>query len=352
METSTQQLAFELEGIQARARELRGGVDNLKQQSGLIMEQEKANLLISVGPVIDSVQTAQVFLLEMSQNPFQVLAGTTGAQESTVSVRNHVSNLCERLNGLQAVATAKLNAAEAFRNEWMERGAEAIRLRDQTNQLLKTGEENINGVLRLLEEKQNSLRHIIDSIAAKEGELAHKRYLADRAKKDRNAALITGGILSILLPVAGAIVAGGASAIIALDQDAEYRNTCSDVRRLRVEQQGLQSESETISKLRDSLNTSLDEARALQVQFENLDREIGEMTATVDSEADTYRHINASVSRFLGWVGELQAGVEVMELFGPSVQRLGQTIHRIVESTGGEWPVGDPQRLLTMLASS
>lgn len=190
METSTQELTFELEGIQTRARTLQGEVDNFRQQSGLEMEQERADLLLSVGSVIDSVHAAQVFLLEQPDNPPRVLTGTTGAEMPTMSVRSYVSNLSESLNSLQAAATAKLNTAEARRNQWMERSAEALRLRDQTNQHLTTSEENIKGVQRLLDEKQSSLRHITETIAAKEGELAHKRYLADRAKKDRNAALI------------------------------------------------------------------------------------------------------------------------------------------------------------------
>jgi len=74
------------------------------------------------------------------------------------------------------------------------------------------------------------------------------------------------------------------------------------------------------------------------------------MTATLDEEADGHAHVNTSISRFLSWVYELQTGVEVMELFAPSAQRLGQTIDHIVQSAGGEWPVGDPEGLLRVLA--
>ena len=193
MESSTQDFATELESLRTSTGELTGGVETLKQEQDTRNNQERAALLDAIRPVLDSIQAARVFLLETWSSPQDAAhppSEIVTAETSIASVRRHVSDVSEHLNTLQTAATARLSTVETFRNKWMEHGAVALRLQDQTNQLLKTGEENIRGLQVLLDEKQSSLQNIAHTIGAKEGEIAHQRYLADRAKKDRNAALI------------------------------------------------------------------------------------------------------------------------------------------------------------------
>ncbi|KAI1820727.1 hypothetical protein F4861DRAFT_542652 [Xylaria intraflava] len=349
-------LALELESIQEQIHRLQRETDDFEKKSKITIEDDQITMLAKLRDSIESIEQAQKFLETGRSQPAGDIEYKPDVEEKTAPralVRHHAADLSVRFDNLRTAASNGLNNVADVKLKWDDFDAEACQLHTQIQTLAERSQTAVASAERLLAQNERSIQQASETLKTQEVKLQRLRDSAESEKRERNAfAIGTGvGILaSIFFPPAAVtllpLVAGTGVSHYNLSV------TEDEIRDVKAQLSSLRSESETLQKLKASLQEATAETHQLRSRSEALGQKNNAIEAIIDEKLKIYHDFKASADKFGAWTYELAAQVDAMELIGPSEKALRETVQWIAGNSSGERLLGNMSQLLASIPSS